>query len=136
MLFEKSCGGVVFTRKNGEILYVVIRSTGGDYGFPKGHMEPGEDEHTTALREIREEVGLDVSFQNGFREENVYPLPNKPGVTKQVIFFLAEFSGQVLRHQPEELTGVYLMPYEEALRVLTFAASKEILIKADKFLHQ
>lgn len=134
MQYEKSCGAVIFTRQNGEILYVIIRSTGNDFGFPKGHMEPGEDEYATALREIREEVGLKVSIMNGFRMEDTYPLPNKPGVTKQVVYFLAEYSGQEIHFQPEELSGAYLMPYEEALRTLSFRETKSILAEANRFL--
>ena len=58
MTVEKSCGAVVFTREGGEVRYVIIQSLEGYYGFPKGHMEGSETEQETALREIREEVGL------------------------------------------------------------------------------
>lgn len=134
MRYEKSCGGIVFTRRCGEIFYVIIRSTGGDYGFPKGHMEAGEDERTTALREIREEVGLRPAILEGFRMEEAYPLPNKPGVTKQVVYFLAEYAGQEIRCQPEELSGASLLPYEEALRTLTFEGTRRMLTEANRFL--
>ena len=134
MQFEKSCGGVVFTRSDNDIQYVLARHTGGHCGFPKGHMEPGEDECTTALREIREEVGVSATILNGFRAEEHYPLPNKPDVVKQVVYFLAEFSGQEIHHQAEELTGAYLLPYEEALQMLTFEEAKQILIEAHHFL--
>lgn len=136
MQFEKSCGAVVFTRKNGNIYYVVIRQTNGDFGFPKGHMEPGEDEQSTALREIREEVGLHTSIVEGFRFDISYPFPNRPGVTKQVVYFLAEFSEQSLDIQPEEVSAAYLLPYKDALQMLTFAETKNILTEADCFLHQ
>ena len=134
MQFEKSCGGVVFTRSGNDIQYVLARHIGGHCGFPKGHMEPGEDECTTALREIREEVGVSATILNGFRAEEHYPLPNKPGVVKQVVYFLAEFSGQEIHHQAEELTEAYLLPYEEALQMLTFEEAKQILIEAHHFL--
>lgn len=39
MSYEISCGAVVFTRVEGEIKYVIIRSNEGWYGFPKGHTE-------------------------------------------------------------------------------------------------
>ena len=133
MQFEKSCGGVVFTRSDNDIHYVLARHTGGHCGFPKGHMEPGEDECATALREIREEVGVSATILNGFRAEEQYPLPNKPGVVKQVVYFLAEFSGQEIHHQVEELTEAYLLPYEEALQMLTFEEAKQILIDAHHF---
>lgn len=134
MDFIKSCGAVVFTRVEQEIRYVIIRHLDGHCGFPKGHMEPGEGEQTTALREIREEVGLRSALIDGFREEENYLLPNKPGVTKQVVYFLAEYSGQAIHIQPEEVAQAYLLPYEEALSALTFREAREILNKAHKFL--
>lgn len=136
MKFEKSCGAVVFTRREEEILYVIIRATNGDYGFPKGHMEQGETEQVTALREIREEVGVDAAIVGEFRMADSYPLPNKPGVVKQVVYFLAEYSGQELRPQPEEVSAVYLMPYEEALKALSFTETKRILTEASRYLNR
>ena len=60
MTIEKSCGAVVFTRDHGLVQYLIIQSKEGFYGFPKGHIEPGEQEEETALREIWEETGLTV----------------------------------------------------------------------------
>ena len=74
MQFQKSCGAVVFTRREKEILYVIIRQINGDYGFPKGHMEPGEDERTTARREILEEVGIAAEIREEFRREIRYAI--------------------------------------------------------------
>ena len=134
MNYEKSCGGIVYTRQGSQTLYVVIQHLGGHWGFPKGHMEAGEDEQTTALREIREEIGVDVRLINGFRTVEEYPLPNKPGVTKQVVYFLAEYSDQDLRYQKEELKAACLLSYEEAMNQLTFEEAKRILADADDFL--
>ena len=134
MQYEKSCGGVVCTRENDEIFYVVIQHLGGHWGFPKGHMEPGEDEQTTALREIYEEIGVRALLRHGFRVTEEYPLPDKPGVFKQVVYFLAEYSGQEIRYQKEELKTACLLPYEAAMERLTFEEGKRILAEADRFL--
>ena len=134
MQHERSCGGVVFTRQNGTVYYVIIRHLGGHCGFPKGHMELGETQRQTALREIREEVGLDCTLIDGFCAEEWYPLPNKPGTRKQVVYFLAQYADQKLCAQPQEIADVYLLPYEQALGKLTFAEAKRILTKADDFL--
>ena len=134
MKWEKSCGGVVFTRKADAIRYLIIRHLGGHCGFPKGHMEPGESEQETALREIREETGLTVSLIDGFRAEDSYPLPKKTGVYKQVVYFLAEFSDQTIHTQPEEISEAYLVSYEEALGLLPFPEAKRILTDAHGFL--
>lgn len=130
---EKSCGGVVFTRENGTIRYLIIRHLGGHCGFPKGHMESGETERQTALREIWEEVGLQVCLLD-YRLEDSYPLPNKPGVTKQVIYFPAEFSDQSICIQPEEIQEALLVSYEEAMALLPFPEAKRILTETHQFL--
>ena len=134
MRYEKSCGGVVYTRDQGQIRYVIIQHLGGHWGFPKGHMEPGESETATALREIQEETGVSARLIAGFRIEEQYLLPNKPGVTKQVVYFLAEYAGQDIRYQKEELKAACLLSYEEAWARLTFGETKKILTKANEFL--
>ena len=134
MKFIKSCGAVVFTEADGERKYAVIRSRGGDYGCPKGCMEAGETEEETALREVREEIGVSVTLLDGFRQEEWYDLPNKPGVRKQVVYFLGKYENQELVHQEAELSGVSLMGYEKARERLTFEQMKAVLEKAEEFL--
>ena len=130
MNYEISCGAVVFTRAGEEIRYVIIRSTEGWYGFPKGHMEAGEGERETALREIREEVGLNVRLLEGFREVEEHPLPKKPGVMKRVIYFLAEFEGQELIPQEAEVSSAALMTFDEAMAVFQFENLRGLLRRA------
>ena len=130
----KSCGAVIFTRRDSEILYVVIRQINGDHGFPKGHIEPGEDEHATALREIREEVGLNVEIMEGFRQETSYPFPQRPDVIKQSVYYLAAYSAQEICCQPGEVAEAYLLPYEQARELLTFSETKRILTEAHHYL--
>ena len=130
MNFEKSCGALVYTREDGEIRYVIQRSLEGVYGFPKGHMEPGETEEETALREIREEAGLTVRLIPGYRETVEYPLPKKPGTMKRVVYFLAEYENQPLVPQPEEIMNAVLMAYEDAMVVLPYEYQKRMLTRA------
>ncbi|NLG24694.1 MAG: NUDIX domain-containing protein, partial [Clostridiales bacterium] len=54
MGYEKSCGAVVWRRAARGREVLVIRQRAGHWGFPKGHVKPGETERQTALREIRE----------------------------------------------------------------------------------
>ena len=134
MSYEYSCGAVVFTREDGDIRYVVIQSIKGFYGFPKGHVEPGETDEQTALREIREEVGLNVKLIPGFCQAEEHPLPNKPGVTKRVTYFLAEYENQTIVPQKEELLSASLMTYDEAMATFQFLVNKVILTEAKAFL--
>ena len=136
MNWEKCCGAVLFTRDSGDVRYVLTRNLKGLYGFPKGHVEAGESEHETALREIGEEVSIRPVFVDGFREATEYPLKDKDDTFKQVVFFLAEYSGQEVVFQQEELTGAEILPYEEAMEKLSFENLREILKKANAFLKQ
>ena len=134
MQYEKSCGAVVFTRLNGEIRYVLAQNLEGYYGFPKGHAEAGETEEQTALREIREEVGLCPRLIEGFRAESEHPLPNKPDVIKQVVYFLAEYENQEIVSQKEELLSAPLVSFDEAMKLFVFDSNKQILTQAQTFL--
>ena len=137
MNYEYSCGAVVFTRVDGVPHYVLIRAKDqpvGCHGFPKGHMEPGETEQETALREIYEEVGLRVRLLPGFRSVTEYRLPSPPDTSKRVVFFLAEYENQQVRIQESELAGFTLAPFAQALELTEFADSKQILTDAHAFL--
>lgn len=133
-LYEKSCGAVVFTRTAEGIQYVIIQSLEGYYGFPKGHCEAGETEEETALREIREETGLKVRLLPGFRYVDEYPIPQKPGVMKRVVYFLAEYERQDVCFQESELCGACLMSYESAMDAFQWPSSRDILRKANDYL--
>lgn len=134
-LYEKSCGAVVFTRICGESCYVIIESLEGYYGFPKGHCEAGETEQETALREVREETGLRVDILPGFRYVDEHPIPSKPGVIKQIVYFAAEYADQKIRFQADELRSARLMTFEEALDAFQWESSKVILHKVNHFLN-
>ena len=56
---EKSCGVLVLRQQEEELYVVLLRHRfGGHWSFPKGHVEAGESERQTALREVREETGV------------------------------------------------------------------------------
>jgi 8-oxo-dGTP pyrophosphatase MutT (NUDIX family) len=134
MIYEKSCGAVIFTRINNEIKYLLIRNLAGIYGFPKGHVEQGETEEQTALREVFEEVGLAVKLVSGFRCEDEHPIPEKGNTMKQIVYFLGEYSNQEFTYQKEELTDALLTDYETAMTLFQFDSSKRILTEANNFL--
>ena len=137
MLREKSCGALVVRRdeEDGKQYLLMIRhKLGGHRSFPKGHMEPGETEEQTALREIYEEVGLRVRLLPGFRAVTEYPLPDVPDTRKRVVFFLAEYENQEVTVQESELAAITIAPWPQALELTEFADSKRILTEAHEFL--
>ena len=79
MADEKACGVIIYKNENNTRKYVIISGVGiyqGYYGFPKGHMEPGETEIMTAIREVFEETAVQVHIDSKFRETVHYsPMP-------------------------------------------------------------
>lgn len=134
MNWEKSCGAIVFTRKAGQLLFVIVEEQSGACSFPKGHMEGNETEMETARREIWEETGLQPEFLNGFRQQEEYHLSEKPGTWKRVTYFLAEFGDEPLIPQEGEIRKVYLLPYEQACRLIPHENTRRILTAAYDFL--
>ncbi len=134
MKYEKSCGAVIHTKINGELKYVLVQSLEGFWGFPKGHMERGETEEQTALREVYEEVHLKANILKGFRTTDEHEIPNKNNVIKQIVYFCAEYDNQDVIPQDDEIAGIALATYEEALQLFQFESSKRILKEAHVFL--
>ena len=129
---EKSCGAVIYRGENPRREYLILTSTQGHTTLCKGHMEGAETERETAVREIMEETGLTVDFTDGFREVVTYS--PKPGVVKDVVFFLARLSGGTLACQPEEVADARFLPFDEALEALTHPSDRDTLQKAQTFL--
>jgi len=131
MAFEKSAGAVVFYRGE-QIEYVLLHSS--YWGFPKGHMEHGEDERQTALREVREEAGLDVTILDGFRETDSYSYRRKgETIEKQSVYFVAQAHQRNARlsHEHDDLAW---LTFEDALARLGYEGGRAILQKANEFL--
>ena len=133
MNWEYSCGAIVFTRRNEQILYVVVQEMEGAYSFPKGHMEGNETEAETARREVWEEIGLEPVFLDGFCLQDEYPLAEKPGTWKRVTYFLSEFTDEILTPREGEIRGVQLLPYEQAVRLFEHEKTRNILTQAHAF---
>ena len=135
---EKSCGAIVFTQENGVRQYVIILETyEGACGFPKGHMEAGETERETALREVKEETGLDVVLYDDFRLTDEHSLirEGRPDDIKTNVYFLAEYRDQVLRAQEKEVIEVLLMDYTNAMESIQYEGSKRLLSEAENYLN-
>ena len=126
--------GVILVRNQPQREYLLL-DYGSHWDFPKGHIEPGEDPQTTAARELQEETGIrDARIVPGFKESMRYFYRKAgEGMLKVVIFFLAETpTGEVtLSH---EHSGYVWLPYEDALKRLTFKNARDLLAKAQAFL--
>ena len=136
MNLETSCGAVVYIKRDGQYLFVIVQEQSGAYSFPKGHMEGCETEIETARREIFEETGLKPVFVNGFREIDAYDLREKPGTKKQVVYFLAECGNEPMIPQQGEIRKIMLLPYDQAIQCFAYEGSRRVLTAAYHFLKQ
>ena len=133
-IYEKSAGAVVYTVSEDKIKYLLIKSRNGDIGFPKGHIEQGENEEAAALREIYEETSIKAELTGDFKTKIEYTMPN--GKSKTVMYFTAVYANQTPKHNYGfEHNEYMLLEYDAAINSLTFENTKEILTKANEFIN-
>lgn len=91
-LFRKSCGVLPYREVDGQREYLIVFEQFSQcWSLPKGHMEAGETEAETALRELYEETGLTARLDTAKSAVIEYPI--SPIARKQVVFFLGQVSG-------------------------------------------
>jgi 8-oxo-dGTP pyrophosphatase MutT (NUDIX family) len=141
---EFSAGGLVYRRRDGEWVVVLAGRRlpdGGDivWGLPKGHVEPGETMADTALREVREETGIeatieemlgDVTYWYVRRDERGNPLR----AFKRVRFFLMRYRGGRFADRDDELDAVRWVPLARAAATITFANERGLVRRAIELL--
>lgn len=129
MNHEKSCGAIVYRKYHGNTEILLIKHiNSGHWSFPKGHVESGETEVETALREIKEETGLDVIIDPSFRETvSYYP---KKDTQKVVVYFIARAKNYYYIPQEEEIAQIRWVEIGLAHSILTYENDKTIVNKA------
>ena len=130
---EKSCGIIPYIMINNEIHYVLIKQNNEFVCFPKGHVEAGESEEQTALRECYEETHLKPEIVKGYRETVSYYMPDYDAI-KDVVFFIGKIESLNYQLQESEIQNIIVAPYKEALKLLEYDNWQELLTKANEFL--
>ena len=121
---EKACGCIIIEDEK----VLLVEQHQGFWGFPKGHMEIGETEVETAIREVKEETNIDVIPDENKRYEQEYIVNND--ILKQVVFFIAKKTTSVLKAQESEIKNIKWFTFKEAINTITFDNTKELFIKA------
>ena len=133
---EVSAGGIVFRRDGERTLYLLIRDSYRNWGFPKGHLEDGEAPAQAALREVGEETGLEalelrapievIDWEFRFRGRRIH---------KTCHFFLIETPDQ--RTSPlraEGITACRWASFEQAERLVAYDNARAVLRQAQAIL--
>jgi len=95
---EKLGGALVYAKRGGNILFALVHDVFGYWTLSKGKVEENEDVKNGTIREIKEEIGLDITIKEKLGEnEYVASHPEKGKILKKVIYFLAESKYQKLQ---------------------------------------
>ncbi len=131
-LYEKSCGAVMFSEEDGERKFILIKNMSGHIGFPKGHMEYGETERETAIREMYEETGVKTDIIEGFSEAYNYSVNSF--VKKTAVYFVAPFKKSDIRMNIMEISEYILVSFAEGMKILGYSHDRTVLAKANRFI--
>lgn len=135
---ERSAGGVVVREIGGELHVLLIRDPYRNWGLPKGHVEPGEDDRGAAVREVAEETGLDrlvvgpevttIDWSFRLRGRRIH---------KYCAFFLmASASGRARPERSEGISACRWVRLGDALDTISYDNAREVLVQARRILRR
>jgi tRNA nucleotidyltransferase (CCA-adding enzyme) len=111
-LYRKSCGVIPFRQKGEDREYLILLQINHFWSFPKGHMEAGETEEQTALRELWEETGLHTQLLPHTRTVVTLPGYKSPLGKKDIVLFLGEVDSNVIPLKSEVLEYQWVKAHE------------------------
>jgi 8-oxo-dGTP pyrophosphatase MutT (NUDIX family) len=128
---EFSAGGLVIRNMRGRpYLATVLVKDGTTRALPKGHIEEGEKGPDAALREVREETGVDAQLVEKLGDVKYWynrSWDDGERVFKVVSFFLFRYlSGSLRDFQRAEVDGAEWVPLEDAPRLLAYRGEKDM----------
>jgi 8-oxo-dGTP pyrophosphatase MutT (NUDIX family) len=132
---ETSAGGGVFRIDVGQPMYLLIRDSYNNWGFPKGHIEAGEQPEAAAVREVQEETGLaDLSIRGRIDTIDWFFRFRGQLIHKVCHFYLMETSNATTSPQRAEgITACRWTRFEEAQSLISYANAREFLRRAQEW---
>lgn len=128
-------GVIVFYEENGKIYFLVLQQVQGHWSFPKGHAEEGESKLETAIRELKEETGIDkvelISNEVMITDDYTIKKEGKEDIHKTVEFFIGDTSEKNILMQEDEIFDHKWITIDDS-EILTYESSKRILNKANQ----
>jgi 8-oxo-dGTP pyrophosphatase MutT (NUDIX family) len=131
---ETSAGGVVFRLDDGHPLYLLIRDSYQNWGFPKGHLEAGEIPEAAALREVSEETGLsDLSIRGAIETIDWFFRFRGQLIHKVCHFYLMQtHESSTLPQRAEGITACRWSGYDDASTLVSYANARDVLRRAQE----
>ena len=130
---EHSSGGAVIHTMNG-VTYVAMIATRGRtrWGLPKGAVSEGETSEQAALREVREETGLEAEIVNALDTIEYFFRAGDTLIRKRVDFYLMRYVGGKLTPQLSEVDDVEWVELSEAVGRSSFESERKLLESAQQ----
>ncbi len=134
---EFSAGGVLVKTIRGRPMLAAVRPQGKPAGLwvlPKGNIDPGESPAETALREVREETGVEGRLVEKLGDVKYVYTWDGERIFKIVSFFLMRAGrgriGEIDESMQVEVAEVRWLPLDEAPRLLAYRGEREMAAKA------
>ncbi|MCI0485078.1 MAG: NUDIX hydrolase [Blastocatellia bacterium] len=124
-----AAGGVVIDESDDGALRVLVvhRPRYDDWSFPKGGVDQGETLEQAALREVREETGLECRIIRKLSSVS-YSYPTRKGDRPKVVhYFLMEPSGRTFDIEGDEVDRAEWLSVDDARRILSYQSDREML---------
>ena len=133
---ETSAGGVVYRLHSGHAVFLLFRDSYQNWGFPKGHLESGERAEDAALREVREETGIDdLALRGQIETIDWYFRFRGQLIHKVCHFYLMETSqASTNPQQAEGITACRWVSYDEARSAISYANARKVLARAHEMI--
>jgi 8-oxo-dGTP pyrophosphatase MutT (NUDIX family) len=129
---ETSAGGVVFRVEDGTPLFLLIRDSYRNWGFPKGHLERGEGAERAAMREVAEETGLDdLTLHSEIETIEWYFRFRGRLIHKVCHFYLMQTErAETCPQKSEGITACRWASFDEASGLVSYANARDVLRRA------
>ena len=130
-----SAGGVAFRKRSGKIDVALISvGSGNRWQLPKGLVDKGESSEDAALREVREEAGIDATMIGRIDKVEYWYFSKEEGnpvrYHKFVYFYLLRYESGDVRNHDDEVNDARWVDIDDAIKMLAFESEKKIMVKA------